>query len=78
MTHNYFHIGILVADIEAAIAKFSRVFGVAFNPASVLPASMIWHGRRLGSNVRMTSSNQPPYIELIGGSGQRLFFPRTR
>lgn len=62
----FFHIGIIVADLDKAIADFGRVFKVRFNPPSVLPIGMVWKGSTIKHNVRVTYSiDGPPYLELI-------------
>ncbi|WP_022683483.1 VOC family protein [Sphingobium bisphenolivorans] len=73
MSTNYFHIGILVADLDAAIPKFSKLFGVVFNPPSVMRAPIEWHGQKLDMDIRVTYSKEPPYIELIEGQSEGYY-----
>lgn len=69
----YFHISILVADLDEAIPRFARLFGVEFNPPSVLRSPIEWHGRKLEMDVRVTYSKTEPYIELIQGQDGGYF-----
>jgi hypothetical protein len=62
---NYYHVAFLVADIDEAIANFSRVLQVEFNPPDTLSSPMEWHGQRIEQDMRVTYSTTAPYIELI-------------
>jgi len=73
MSNGYYHIGILVADLDAAIPKFEKLFGATFNPPSVLRAPIEWHGRKLEMDVRVSYSKEPPYLELIEGQTEGYF-----
>ena len=59
----FFHIGILVSDIEAARADFTAKLGVEFEPV---------HGQQVatGETTRFCYSLQgPPYLELVEMTG---------
>jgi catechol 2,3-dioxygenase-like lactoylglutathione lyase family enzyme len=73
MSSGYYHIGILVADLDAAIPKFEKLFGAKFNAPSVLKAPVEWHGVKLEMDVRVTYSKEPPYLELIEGQSEGYF-----
>jgi catechol 2,3-dioxygenase-like lactoylglutathione lyase family enzyme len=73
MSCNYNHVGLLVADVDAAIAKFSRLLGVRFLAPIVLPSQLIWHGVRLEHDLRISVSTEPPYIELMEGHDSGYF-----
>jgi len=63
-----FHVGILVADLEAAVKRFSDVLDLGFHPIQV---STVETRGPIIDNVttRMTYSLEGPmYIELIEGS----------
>jgi len=63
--HSYFHVGVVVPDLEAAIAETERALGFVFNPP---------HESRYGADtIRVTYAQQgPPYYELIqGGPGSQ-------
>jgi hypothetical protein len=69
----FFHVCILVADIEDAVERFSAAFDMTFAP--ILTSDMEFHG---ASNERYAlrwvfSRQGPPYIELIEGQGDGLF-----
>ena len=58
----YFHAGLLVADLEAAMQELTHALGVTWNEP---------HESRYGSSrLRATYSREgPPFIELIEGDG---------
>jgi len=63
MNERYFHVGILVRDIEAARADFTAKLGVEFEPV---------HGQQIatGETTRFCYSLQgPPYLELVEMTG---------
>ena len=75
----YHHVGILVPDIEAAIAWFSEVLGVTFHA----PHRMITHGRidpaefgdeeqHEGTSYLAWAKQGPPYYELVEAKGNGL------
>lgn len=71
-TSPFFHVCILVADIEDAVERFSEAFDMTFAP--ILTSDMEFHG---ASNERdalrwVFSRQGPPYIELIEGQGDGL------
>jgi catechol 2,3-dioxygenase-like lactoylglutathione lyase family enzyme len=69
----YFHVGILVADLEAAIERFSRVLGVRFGPVSDTQTPVQGETNTV-ERIRATYSvDGPPFFELIEGSGNGLF-----
>jgi hypothetical protein len=63
----YYHIGVLVYDLTAAIPKWEKVFGITFNPPRIVPSSALFHGERVDTDVYVAYSRQAPYIELIQG-----------
>jgi len=63
MSEPFFHIGILVRDIEAARADFTAKLGVEFEPV---------HAQQIatGETTRFCYSLQgPPYLELVEMTG---------
>jgi catechol 2,3-dioxygenase-like lactoylglutathione lyase family enzyme len=63
MNEPFFHVGILVRDIEAARADFTAKLGVEFEPV---------HGQQIatGETTRFCYSLQgPPYLELCEMTG---------
>jgi catechol 2,3-dioxygenase-like lactoylglutathione lyase family enzyme len=65
----YFHIGILVKDVEAARADFTARLGVQFEPV---------HSQQIatGETSRFCYSLQgPPYLELVEMSGTGSWSP---
>jgi Glyoxalase/Bleomycin resistance protein/Dioxygenase superfamily len=70
----FFHVGILVAKMDEAIANFSRVLGIEFNEPSVMRTPICWRGSRLDTDVHVTYSRSgPPYVELIEGHASGYF-----
>jgi ketosteroid isomerase-like protein len=70
----YYHVGILVADIEDAVERFSTALDLSF--ASIVTTDGVrLHGADEAEyKLRSTFSRQgPPYIELIEGQGEGLF-----
>ncbi|MGH7897958.1 MAG: hypothetical protein ACREQQ_08390 [Candidatus Binatia bacterium] len=68
-----FHVGILVANLDEAIERFSLAFGLTFAPIGEMRSEL--HGAfETACVVRATYSREgPPYIELIEGQGDGLF-----
>ena len=69
MYEPYFHIGILVKDVEAARADFTARLGVEFEPV---------HSQQLatGETTRFCYSLQgPPYLELVEMTGTGSWSP---
>jgi catechol 2,3-dioxygenase-like lactoylglutathione lyase family enzyme len=65
----YFHLGILVKDVEAARSDFSVRLGLEFEPV---------HGQQLatGETTRFCYSLQgPPYLELVEMTGTGSWSP---
>ena len=70
---SFFHVGIIVPDLERAIARYSDVLGIKFTE----PAT--FHIPRLedpepheGRLVAAFSMTQPPYYELIQADGDGI------
>jgi len=62
MNEPFFHVGILVRDVEAARADFTAQLGMEFEPV---------HSQKIatGETTRFCYSLQgPPYIELLTGA----------
>ena len=69
MYEAYFHIGILVKDVEAARADFTARLGVEFEPV---------HSQQIatGETTRFCYSRQgPPYLELVEMTGTGSWSP---
>jgi catechol 2,3-dioxygenase-like lactoylglutathione lyase family enzyme len=71
----YFHVGILVADLESAIKRFSDVLQVDFaSPVYQDCERFEEAGRVEPLRLRLTYSIQgPPYYELIEAQGNGLY-----
>lgn len=64
-----FHVGILVKNIDEAVANFGALLGVKFEPA---------HSQQVGTGetVRLCYSLQgPPYLELVEMTGAGIWSP---
>jgi catechol 2,3-dioxygenase-like lactoylglutathione lyase family enzyme len=69
MYQPYFHVGILVRDIEAARADFTAKLGVEFEPVHSHPIAT-------GETTRSCYSLQgPPYLELVEMTGTGSWSP---
>ena len=63
MNEPFFHVGILVRDVEAARADFTAKLGVEFEPVHTQPIAT-------GETTRFCYSLQgPPYLELVEMTG---------
>jgi catechol 2,3-dioxygenase-like lactoylglutathione lyase family enzyme len=69
MNAPFFHVGILVRDVEAARADFAAMLGLEFEPV---------HGHQIatGETTRFCYSLQgPPYLELVEMTGTGSWSP---
>jgi hypothetical protein len=57
---SYWHAGIVVTDVEQAMADIGRATGAVFLPAQERPDGQ--------DTIRVSFSQSPPYIELIEGN----------
>jgi catechol 2,3-dioxygenase-like lactoylglutathione lyase family enzyme len=64
---NYYHVGILVDDIEAAREKFSAITGLVFTPVQTVrfPHFRDARGERELELVVSYSIEGPPFLELV-------------
>jgi catechol 2,3-dioxygenase-like lactoylglutathione lyase family enzyme len=70
----YFHVGILVEDLEAAVDRFSKVLGLTFNDPLMATFDCLEDPDPHEGFVRCTYSRQgPPFIELLEANGDGLF-----
>ena len=59
--HSYFHVGLVVADIDAAMAQLGPALGLTFNE----PHTSVYGGE----TIHVAYARQgPPYYELVQGS----------
>ncbi len=70
----YFHIGILVKNLDEAMARFHMILGVSFRTPRVVRVSQ-GHGRDPSlADLRFTYSYEgPPYYELIEAHDTGIF-----
>lgn len=69
MYEPFFHVGILVRDVEAARADFTGKLGVGFEPVHSQPIAT-------GETTRFCYSLQgPPYLELVEMTGTGSWRP---
>lgn len=59
--HSYFHVGIVVPDIEAAMAEMAPALGLTFNQ----PHVSVYGGETI---TVAYAKEGPPYYELVQGS----------
>jgi hypothetical protein len=70
----FFHVAILVEDIDAAIVDFSRTLGLTFHPPIRAEFSRLEDPDAHASFCRCTySQDGPPHVELIEANGDGLF-----
>lgn len=69
MYEPFFHVGVLVHDIEAAADDFHRLLGLEFEPTRVSPVAT-------GETMRFRYSLQgPPFLELVQITGDGIWGP---
>ena len=70
---SYFHIGVVVPDLEKAIARYSDVLGIKFaEPATFNIPRLEDPDPHPGTLVAAFSMTQPPYYELIQAAGNGI------
>ena len=71
----FYHVGILVADFDAAVEKFSSIFGITFAPPMDAPVTMQGVDGPFDVHVKATYSLEgPPFIEIMEGTpGDGIF-----
>jgi catechol 2,3-dioxygenase-like lactoylglutathione lyase family enzyme len=72
----HWHVGILVKDLDAAIARFTKVLGTTFaSPTTMeLPGFQDTYGSTTALRVAF-SIDGPPYLELMEQAGTGMFSP---
>jgi hypothetical protein len=74
MVEPYFHIGILVKDLDAAMERFHKVLQVSFRTPRVVQVSQEYGRGPSVADLRFTYSHQgPPYYELIEAHDTGIF-----
>lgn len=72
----YFHIGVIVPDLEKAMTDFSRVLGLTFAEPARVHIPFLSDPESHGHDVHVTfSEDGPPYYELIEANGAGIFGP---
>jgi len=70
---SYFHVGIVVPDLQAAVARFSDVLGIEFaEPATFDVPRLEDPEPHAAEVVAAFSMTQPPYYELIQAAGNGI------
>jgi catechol 2,3-dioxygenase-like lactoylglutathione lyase family enzyme len=68
------HVGFIVEDLDAAIARFSEVLGITFNDPQTVHLNHIHDPvERQGMLKVAFSVEGPPHYELIQGDGQGIY-----
>jgi catechol 2,3-dioxygenase-like lactoylglutathione lyase family enzyme len=66
---NVYHIGVVVADINRAIAELSNQLGIAFEPPAAVSVGAEYRGAFSQHTVTVSYGRQgPPYLELLQGT----------
>jgi hypothetical protein len=74
LPESFFHFGIVVPNLERAIALYSDTFGISFTEPSVGRSHYVEDpDRHLIELVTAFSRTQPPYMELIEATGDGFF-----
>jgi hypothetical protein len=70
----FFHIGILVDDLDKAIERFSNVLEVNFLPPTVIHIDQLQESdRKSNCDLRLTFSAETPHYELLEAQGDGIF-----
>jgi catechol 2,3-dioxygenase-like lactoylglutathione lyase family enzyme len=74
----YAHVGVLVDDLEAAIARYERCLGVTFmKPLTVHCDRVVEGGREQELDLTIAFSHQgPPHWELLQAVGDGIYGPQ--
>jgi catechol 2,3-dioxygenase-like lactoylglutathione lyase family enzyme len=68
------HVGFVVRDLEAAMARFSSVLGVTFNEPRTVHFDRLEDPEPRSTQIRVTFSREgPPHYELIEGDGRGIY-----
>ncbi len=64
---NMYHVGVLVEDLDAAMARFGQVLGLTFpEPRTIHLSDLVEYGETVVRDLRVVYSNEgPPFLELI-------------
>ena len=74
---SYFHVGIIVPDVSAAIARYQDVLGIRFTePATFRIPFMEDPHPHEAQLVAAYSMTEPPYYELIQAAGDGITSPK--
>jgi hypothetical protein len=73
----FYHVGILVADVERAMHRFSQKLGVTFCDPNPMHVTLAGSEERECDMYATYSKEGPPYIELVQGHGDGLFSLRN-
>ena len=74
---SYFHVGIIVPDLSAAIARYQDVLGIRFTePATFRIPRMEDPDPHEAQLVAALSMTEPPYYELIQAAGDGITSPK--
>jgi hypothetical protein len=70
---SYFHVGIIVPDLAAAIARYEDVLGIRFTEPATLKVPCIEDpDPHEGQLVTAYSMTEPPYYELLQAAGDGI------
>lgn len=70
---SYFHVGIIVRDLERAIARYSEVLGIRFTEPATFHIPCLEDPKpHDGKLVAAFSMTKPPYYELIQANGDGI------
>jgi catechol 2,3-dioxygenase-like lactoylglutathione lyase family enzyme len=74
MPEPYFHIGILVKDLDAAIRRFHKVLQISFRAPRVVQVTLDHTAGKNPAELRFTYSLEgPPYYELLEALDTGIF-----
>lgn len=71
---NLYHMGIVVPEMDAAMAELSEQIGLTWAPPRVFPVNMREGGAIRSYGVKATYSREgPPYFELMEAVGETIW-----
>lgn len=74
MSEPYFHIGILVKDLDAAMRRFHKVLQISFRSPRVVKVTQEHTAAKNPAELRFTYSIEgPPYYELLEAHDTGIF-----
>src|SRR4051794_41170648 len=74
-TETFFHVGIVVPDLDAALERYASLLGIPFTPVQDVYVPRLDDGVR-SEPIRLRiaySTGSPPYYELLEATGEGIY-----